>query len=175
MFWMSWRFCGLISIVVIGPLILSFDGVQQLAIKQFIHFLIFQVSHNLYFGNKPSCWSSPSTATDKTSLITFASDSVSLFGPVMMLEGQSFWSCNHFGANHQSVGISCGLHPLGATSARFSFVGIYRHWMQPSFVSLSPCCSQTARSLFYLSCKEMQWNCQSIHRCFKKVFLLKLI
>ena len=117
------------SIVVIDHLILSFDGVLQLVIKRFIQLLIRNVFHSLYFDNKPSCWSSP-TATDKTSLITFASDSVSLFGPIWtILEGQLFWSCNDLGPDHQSVGIFCGLHPLDATSAGFSSVGTKGHWM----------------------------------------------
>ena len=74
---MSWSFSALISIVVIGPLILTFDGVLQLVIKKFIQLLIRKVFHRLYFCNKPSCWSSFPTAINKTSLITFASDSAS--------------------------------------------------------------------------------------------------
>ena len=97
------------------------------------------------FCKKPSCWSSPSTATNKTPLIAFASYDVGRTA-VLILQP--------FRCKPRTVGISCGLHPLDATSAWFSFVGIYHHWMQPSFVSLSPCCSQTARSLFYLSCNE---------------------
>ena len=114
---------------MMGPLILSFDGVLQLVIKRFIQLLIRKVFHNLYFGNKPSCGSSSPTATDKTPLITFAFDSVSLFGPVPISGSQLFSSCNHLGPDHQSVGIFCGPHSADATSAELSSVGTLRYWM----------------------------------------------
>ena len=75
---------------MIGPLILSFEDVLQLAIKRFIQILIPKVFHSLNFGHKSSCLSSSPTVTNKTSMITFASDRVSLFGPVAISGGQLF-------------------------------------------------------------------------------------
>ena len=88
-----------------------------------------KVFHSLYFVKKPSCWLSSPTAINKTSLITFASDSVSLFGPVAISGGQLFWSCNHLSPDHQSEGTFYVLHPVDATSAEFFSVGTYRHRM----------------------------------------------
>ena len=83
------KFFALISIIVIGFLVISFDSVMQVVIKRLTQLLIQEVLHSLDFGSKPSCLSS-SSLTNKTSLIIFISHPVSLIILVMISENQLF-------------------------------------------------------------------------------------
>ena len=157
------------STVVRGPLILSFDVFPQFTVNLQIQHLILKAFHDEYFFKiSLSLWFD-SIKSLRISWIFFPSFSVSTVGSVLISGDQFCWHCSHERPFLHSVGILSTLQPRLPISAGFRSVGTCRQLIK-SFSHI--CFSQIVYRLLFLSSLN-QLNCQSIHKTFWLVALLK--